>query len=89
MTKAEIFRTKFPEFKGEVDVYKDDQWSDTKEILDFIDVPRNQVKYTYFFVEECGCCNGSDEDTETLEFMLDDMSEGEFEELCKDVAKRI
>ena len=89
MTKAEIFRTKFPEFKGEVDVYKDDQWGDTKEILEFIDVPNNQVKYTYFFLEECGCCHGRDEDTETLEFMLDDMSEGEFKKLCEDVAKRL
>ena len=49
MTKSEIFRAKFPEFKGEVDVYKDDQWGDTKEILEFIDVPNNQVRYTYFF----------------------------------------
>ena len=89
MTKAEIFKDKFPEFKGEVDVYKDDQWGDTKEILEFIDVPNNQVRYTYFFLEECGCCHGRDEDTETLEFMLDDMSEGEFDGLCKDVAKRL
>jgi hypothetical protein len=89
MTKSDIFRDKFPGFKGVVEVCKDDQWGDTKEILEFIDVPNNQVKYTYFYVEECGCCHGRDEDTETLEFMLDDMSDGEFEELCSEVAKHI
>jgi len=75
MTKSQIFKNKFPEFKGE-----------TKEILDFIDVPNNRVNYTYYYREACGCCHGRDEDIETLEF-IDDMSDGEFEELCKDVEK--
>jgi len=83
MTKSQIFKNMFPEFKGEVDVYK----GETKEILDFIDVPNNRVNYTYYYLEECGCCHGRDEDTETLEYVLDDMTDGEFEELCKDVEK--
>jgi hypothetical protein len=89
MTKSDIFKDKFPGFKGEVDACKSDQWGDTSEVLDFIDVPNNQVRYTYYFVEQCGCCHGRDEDTETLEFMLDDMTEGEFKELCEDVVKRL
>lgn len=89
MTKSDIFKDKFPGFKGAVDACKSDHWGDTSEVLDFIDVPNNQVRYTYYFVEQCGCCHGRDEDTETLEFMLDDMTEGEFKELCEDVAKRL
>ncbi len=84
MTKSQIFKNKFPEFKGIVDAIKFDSYGDTKEIIDFIDVPNNRVNYTYYYLEECGCCYGSDTDTETLEFMLDDMSDNEFDGLCED-----
>jgi len=84
MTKSDIFKDKFPGFKGAVDFYTTDG-----EQINFIDVPNNQVRYTYYFVEPCGCCYGRDEDTETLEFMLDDMIEDEFKELCSEVAKHV
>jgi hypothetical protein len=84
MTKSEIFKDKFPEFKGVVNfnTISNDQ-------INFIDVEANRVEYTYIYVMNCGCCVDIESDVETLEFMLDDMSDGEFEELCSEVAKHV
>jgi hypothetical protein len=87
MTKSQIFKTKFPDFVGAVDAYKNNSGGSTYEILNFIDVPNNRINYTYFFVAECGCCDDSDSDTETMDFVLDDMSDADFEELCEEVEK--
>ena len=84
MTKSEIFKDKFPEFKGVVNFKTIDN-----DQINFIDVEANRVEYTYTYVMNCGCCVDVESDVETLEFMLDDMSDGEFEELCEDVAKHV
>jgi hypothetical protein len=89
MTKSIIFKTKFPNFIGEVEAYKFDKYGDVSEIINFINVPDNWASYTYYFTAECGCCSDSDTDTELLAHVLDDMSDKEFEELCDEVAKQI
>ena len=84
MTKSEIFKDKFPGFKGYVDFYTTDS-----EQINFIDVEANRVEYTYTYVMNCGCCVDVESDVETLGFILDDMSDNEFEELCEEVAKHV
>ncbi len=88
MTKSQIFKTKFPEFVGDVDAYKSDDYGDTKEIITHINGPNNRASYTYYFTAECGCCSDSDTDCESLDYVLDDMSDAEFEELCAEVASK-
>jgi hypothetical protein len=84
MTKSEIFKSKFPEFKGVVNLR-----TEGNDQINFIDIEANRVEFTFTFIASCGCCVDMDSDVETLEFMLDDMSDGDFDELCMDVAKRI
>ena len=89
VTKSQIFKSKFPEFIGNVDAYKYNHYDDTSEIITHINVPDNRAHYTYYFTAECGCCSDSDTDSDLLAHVLDDMSDKEFNELCEDVAKRI
>jgi hypothetical protein len=89
MTKSDIFKDKFPEFVGEVDAYKYDYYGDVKEIINTINVPGNWASYTYYFTAECGCCTDRDTDSDSLDYVLDDMTDCEFEELCEEVAKRL
>ena len=84
MTKSEIFKDKFPEFKGVVNFKTIDN-----DQINFIDVEANRVEYTYTYVMNCGCCTDVESDVETLGFMLEIMEDGEFEELCEDVVKRL
>ena len=84
MTNSEIFRKRFPDFKGVVDYYTDEN-----NQLNFIDVQENQVEYSYSYVEECGCCHGFDNDTGTLEYILDDLTPEDFEELCKEIENNL
>ena len=84
MTKSEIFKDKFPEFKGVVNFKTIDN-----DQINFIDVEANRVEYTYTYVMNCGCCTDVESDVETLGFMLEIMEDGEFEELCSEVAKHV
>ena len=81
MTKLEIFKNKFPGFKGVVNFKTTDN-----DQINFIDVEANRVEYTYTYVMNCGCCTDIESDVETLGFMLEIMSDAEFEELCNEVS---
>jgi len=84
MTKLETFKDKFPGFKGAVNFKNLDN-----DQINFIDVEANRVEYTYTYVMNCGCCTDVESDVETLGFMLEIMEDGEFEELCSEVAKHV
>jgi hypothetical protein len=88
-TKSQIFKSKFPEFIGDVEVYKYDQYGDTSDIITHINVPGNWAGYRFYFTAECGCCTDSDTDSDLLAHVLDDLSDNEFDELCDDIAKKV
>jgi hypothetical protein len=80
MTKSQIFKTKFPEFKGVVNFY-----TLGNEQINFIDVAADKVEYTYTYTMQCGCCVDIESDVESLSYMMDDMGNMEFGELCDEI----
>ncbi len=84
MTKSDIFKDKFPGFKGVVDFYTTDG-----EQINFIDVDGDMVEFTVAVDLYCGCCYDYESREERLGYVMDYMLEGEFEELCSEVAKHV
>ena len=84
MTKSDIFKDKFPGFKGVVDFYTTDG-----EQINFIDVDGDIVEFSVLVQLSCGCCHDYESREERLGYVMDYMLEGEFEELCSEVAKHI
>ena len=84
MTKSEIFKDKFPGFKGVVDFYTTDS-----EQINFIDVDSDIVEFSVLVQLSCGCCHDYESREERLGYVMDYMSDGEFEELCSEVAKHV
>jgi hypothetical protein len=85
MTKFEQFKAQFPDLKCSnlfVEI-------DNGDRITGIDVAQDKVTYRYFYTESCGCCLNWDEDTESLSWYLDYMSEGEFEILVKEVMEQL
>jgi len=80
MTKSQIFKTKFPEFKGVVNFY-----TLGNEQINFIDVATDKVEYTYTYTMQCGCCVDRESDVESLSYIMDDMGNTEFGELCDEI----
>lgn len=78
MTKSQIFKSKFPEFKGVVNFFTSDC-----EQVNFIDVPNNTVEFTTSSTASCGCCHEIDEREESLGHIMDLMMDEEFEDLLK------
>lgn len=78
MTKSEIFKSKFPEFKGVVNFFTSDC-----EQVNFIDVPNDTVEFTTSFVLSCQCCSDIDQREEPLSHIMDLMSDDEFENLLE------
>lgn len=76
MTKSQIFKSQFTNFKGVVDFYTSDC-----EQLNFIDVPNDTVEFTTTDMAECGCCLEIVEREESLSFIMDGMMDDEFEDL--------
>ena len=81
MTKAEQFKSQFSNFKG------NNMWveMDSGDIITGVNVVEDKITYRYSFVEQCGCCVGSEEDIELLNWYMDYMSEGDFEKLTKEI----
>ena len=84
MTNSEKFKVRFPDFKGAVDFYTLDS-----EQLNFIDVENDKVEFTVGRVHDCGCCSSYEEDQSNLMYVMDNMRDDEFEELCEEVAKQL
>ena len=78
MTKSQIFKSKFPEFKGVVNFFTSDC-----EQVNFIDVPNDTVEFTTSFVLSCQCCSDSIQDEASLSHIMDLMTDDEFEDLLK------
>ena len=84
MTKSEIFKDKFPGFKGVVDFYTTDS-----EQINFIDVDNDIVEFSVLVQLSCECCHDYEFREEGLSHIMDYMSDAEFEELCNEVAKHV
>ena len=78
MTKSQIFKSKFPEFKGTVDFFTSDC-----EQVNFIDVPNDSVEFTTTFVLSCQCCSDWEQREESLSHIMDLMSDKEFQDLLE------
>ena len=76
MTKSQIFKSHFPEFKGVVNFFTSDC-----EQVNFIDVPNDSVEFTTTSVASCGCCHETDEREESLSHIMDFMMDDEFHDL--------
>ena len=76
MTKSQIFKSHFPEFKGVVNFFTSDC-----EQVNFIDVPNDSVEFTTTTVGSCGCCHEVHENEESLSHIMDLMMDEEFQEL--------
>jgi hypothetical protein len=84
MTNTETFKSKFPGFKGVVNFRTNEG-----EQINFIDVESNLVEFTVYETYECGCCGDYYDNSCQLPFMLDDMSNDQFDELCLEVAEHV
>jgi hypothetical protein len=84
ITKSQIFKSKFPEFKGVVYFYTSDS-----EQINFINVEDNIVDYTTSFQLSCKCCYDYESNIASLDYIMDDMSDTEFDELCDRIAKLV
>jgi len=51
MTKSQIFKSQFPNFRGVVDFFTSDA-----EQLNFINVEDDSVEFTRTVTASCGCC---------------------------------
>ena len=48
-------------------------------------ISKNTIHYTCVFVEECGCCEGFEENSDDLDIYLGYMSESEFNEFIEHI----
>ena len=78
MTKSEIFKSKFPDFKGTVGFFTDDC-----QMVNFIDVESDLVEFTTSVSMSCLCCSETESHSVTLSEMFDDMSDRDFEDFIK------
>jgi len=76
MTKSQTFKSQFPNFKGVVDFFTSDA-----EQLNFIDVPNGTVEFTTTGTASCGCCSEINEWSESLSWVMDSMTDDEFQDL--------
>jgi hypothetical protein len=76
MTKSQIFKSQFPNFVGVVDFFTSDC-----EQLNFINVEDNLVEFTRTVRASCDCCSEIEEREESLSFVMDGMTDDEFEDL--------
>ena len=76
MTKSQTFKSQFPNFKGVVDFFTSDA-----EQLNFIDVLNGTVEFTTTVTASCGCCSEVEEREESLSFIMDGMTDDEFQDL--------
>lgn len=83
MKRIEQFKKVLPNYSGDIDFEILDRYGDVNDILTYINVSENIIKYDYYFLEECGCCFGKDEDTEKLDWYLEHMEENDFNSLIE------
>jgi len=76
MTKSQIFKSQFPEFIGVVNFFTSDC-----EQLNFINVEADTVEFTRTVTATCGCCSDIEEREESLSFIMDNMTDDEFQDL--------
>lgn len=76
MTKSQIFKSQFPNFIGIIDFFTSDC-----EQLNFINVEDDTVEFTKTCTASCGCCSEIEEREESLSFIMDGMTDDEFEDL--------
>jgi hypothetical protein len=76
MTNSQIFKLEFPEFIGVVDFFTSDC-----EQVNFIDVESDTVEFTRTITARCGCCSDIEEREESLSFIMDFMTDDEFQDL--------
>lgn len=78
MTKSEIFKSKFPVFKGTLGFFTDDC-----QLINFIDVEQDIVEFTTTVAMSCLCCTDTESHFVTLSEMFDTMSDEDFSEFLK------
>jgi hypothetical protein len=76
MTKSQIFKSQFPNFIGVVNFFTSDC-----EQLNFINVEDNLVEFTRTVRASCDCCSEIEEREESLSFIMDGMTDDEFQDL--------
>jgi len=59
--------------------------NETSHEINFIDIDKNQIHYRYYVTEECGCCGGFDDETDTLDQYLSLLSKADFDGLIKNI----
>jgi hypothetical protein len=76
MTKSQIFKSQFPGFIGVVNFFTSDC-----EQINFIDVESDIVEFTTTCTASCGCCSEIEENVDSLSFIMDGMTDDEFQDL--------
>ena len=76
MTKSQIFKSQFPNFVGAVNFFTSDC-----ERLNFINVQANSIEFTRTVRASCDCCSEIEEREESLSFIMDGMTDDEFQDL--------
>jgi hypothetical protein len=71
------------------EIYKDNTMLDFQthenDTIFSLDIDKNEIHYTYTFLEECGCCDRTEEDYDDLDIYLGYMSESEFNEFVEHI----
>jgi hypothetical protein len=82
MTKVEKFKSQFPNFSGQVNLFTDDC-----QQVNFIDVDTDTVEFTTTSTARCWCCSYCESHTIDLGEFLNELSDDDFELLINSLNK--
>ena len=82
MTNVEKFKSQFPNFSGQVNLFTDDC-----QQVNFIDTDTDTVDFTTTFTASCGCCPDSTSHTIDLGEFLNTLSDDDFTLLITSLSK--
>jgi hypothetical protein len=82
MTNVEKFKSQFPNFSGQVNLFTDDC-----QQVNFIDTDTDTVDFTTTFTARCGCCSDCESHTIDLGEFLNELSDDDFELLINSLNK--
>ena len=82
MTNIEKFKSQFPNFSGQVNLFTDDC-----QQVNFIDTDTDTVDFTSTITARCGCCPDTESHTIDLGEFLNTLSDDDFDTLINQLSK--
>ena len=82
MKNVEKFKSQFPNFSGQVNLFTDDC-----QQVNFIDTDTDTVDFTITITARCGCCSDTESHTEDVSEFLNGLSDDDFDTLINQLSK--